>query len=270
MFWRKAARQLRECRRKFFICFGLTAVDKGPHCGSNEMTERTRTGGEDLPDHIAQRILDDFVPAAQLCPKLLWACKLQPGKGHTSDWASLNKTYHILSDIIDECGGKVVKQASLRNQFFAFLSRQHVQWSFREADDAVSRIRAMLMTLQEFRRDHKASPKNYPPLQALLDKMLVVDRPTDSRPIARPLLHAPSRIQNAAAAATVFVEESDDENDAACVPVTRASEQFTVTALDELESSLFSARPMHVPRVLFGYQRKNEIIKISNTSNICS
>ena len=108
----------------------------------------------------------------------------------TSDWARVDRNYHILSEVVDTGDGRIPRQASLHKQFVDYLHFEGVNWSFRDSDDAATRLRAMLQSLLLLKRSLKPAPKNHERLQAIMDK-LVVDRGRSSSPRGR--RRSPSR-----------------------------------------------------------------------------
>ena len=138
-----------------------------------------RTKGVDLESRAARNLFRDHVSSHSLHPEEIWFVKLQKEKGHTSDWARVNRHFHILRRILDIADGRIPKQAKLHQQFANFLNGEKVHWSFRDSDDAVTRLRAMLQSLLSLKRNSKAAPHNYERLQIIMDK-LVVDRACSS------------------------------------------------------------------------------------------
>jgi hypothetical protein len=158
------------------------------------MADEYRTLGCDLANDVAQRIFDDTVPATHLYPKTLFCAKLQPSKGKTSDWKACERALQTLSEIADHSGGRVPHQKSLHEQFVIYLGTREITWSYRESDDCITSLRAMLQTFLEIRRSlTPVAPANHPKLQVVIDKMFVAPK-SDTRK-ARDMHRAESKRQ---------------------------------------------------------------------------
>ena len=70
----------------------------------------------DLPDDFLHRVLSDNVQLSQCKPQELWKVGKHNKDGATSNWGAIEKARNFLTEVLDETGGKQLKQNRFARQ----------------------------------------------------------------------------------------------------------------------------------------------------------
>ena len=141
----------------------------------------SRTKGADLDEKTIHALLDKHVALGRCSPGQLWKLRSISTSGVTSDWAAIKAAQPLLSDIIDETGGKGINQKLFARQLDTWLKSHSMIWEFLEVEASAKRLRAMFSTLLAVRREQKSVPRTYAMIEAVAIKMVLEASPCKSK-----------------------------------------------------------------------------------------
>ena len=137
----------------------------------------SRTRGADIDDKTAHSLLGKNVALGKCTPVDLWKLRSISASGVTSDWAAIKAAQRLLSDVLDETGGKGINQKLFAKQLDTWLRSHGMCWQFVEVETCVKRLRAMFSTLLAVRREQKSVPRNFEMIHAVAVKMVLETSP---------------------------------------------------------------------------------------------
>ena len=203
-----------------------------------------RTPGCDLDDEQSANIFDSHIKMAHCTPNELWKLKSVTKCGHTSDWASVKRSYDELHSILIASGGLIPHQLSLNKQFKKWLVDKGLHWTPSEADRCVLNLRMMLSTLLDRKRREQDAPRNYGQLQILMDMMKLVSKNDDGKRRLSYKQDVPTVVPLQKKQAIVLEISDDDVQESACVEDEVEQEDAKTEHSDsDLESKLFKPKP---------------------------
>jgi hypothetical protein len=138
----------------------------------------SRTKGADLEAKTIHELLDKHVALGRCTPEDLWRLRSITTAGLTSDWQAIKGALPLLSDIIDETGGRGINQCRFAKQLDAWLKHHSMHWKFIDTETCAKRLRAMFSTLLAVRREQKTVPRSFAMIEAVAVKLVLEASPT--------------------------------------------------------------------------------------------
>ena len=211
-----------------------------------------RTPGVDLEDKTVFNILNSHVPLASCKPGDLFRLPKVAANGLSSSWGVMERHFALLSDIIDQGEGKIVKQRKLHEQLRAWLTHHKMDWAWKHSEQSATWLRCMLQSLLQLKRPGHTVPKNHSKLQILVDKLFLaakdIQHLVDTPSLAAPLSDI--------AAAIEPKQEKDDLpdliDDVTVVELKRKIIDLVCVSdseSEDLEERLFGNKNKHCPTV---------------------